>query len=60
MPGASNPDSRTWERTPYASPESGDLGDLPVFRHWNRMNSIRLGEKAVYCGIVVGIVGSVV
>src|ERR1035438_2757939 len=50
----------TWERTPEVPPESGGFGDLPVFRHWNRKNLIRLGEKAVYGGIVVGIVGAVV
>ena len=41
-------------------PGSGGFGGLPVFRRWNRMDSIRLGEKAVYGGIVVGIVGTVV
>src|ERR1700677_1408678 len=60
MTGALAPDFRILERRPLLSPESGGLGDLPVFRRWNRMNSIRLGEKAVYGGIVVGIVGAVV
>jgi cell division protein FtsL len=50
------PAYRTWERTPERSPESQDLGNLLVFRLRNRMNSIRLGEKAVYGGIVVGVI----